>query len=138
MHSLHQSQIFSATHSVENYVDYANDGLSLMDLSINVPTSTIQMPLFVSISKAQENYQVLNPPAENPAGECLNTKLAMLTAGRVSFITPSEYESQTIEGIELPCCTTGIPFRKKVSAIRFVPQGCPLGGQIAQCCTTSS
>ena len=99
-----------------------NDCLSYMDIAINVATSTIRMPRYVNFPKAQENYQVLNPQADHAAGEYLNTNLVMLPAENTS-----EYESQNIEEIELPCSTIGIPLRKgSCSSIRASTR-CPYG-----------
>ena len=127
-----------------------NDCLSLMDISINVATSTIRMPRFANAPNAQEYYQIINHQAEIAAGAYLNTKLAMLTAGRVSSISTSQYDSQNVDGVEvnhyefllyptkavnvfasqcvhLPCHTNGIPFRKNSCySIRAVTR-CPFG-----------
>jgi hypothetical protein len=124
-----------------------NDFLSLVDMSVNVATSTITLPIFAQFRTEAENFKVLSRQSETKADEYLLSNLAVLSAGKEVLGLSSEVMSISVKGtelnfnefflypdtsvdvicsqrVQLPCHTSGIPFRKgKCYTIRAVTRG---------------
>ena len=78
-----------------------NDYLSMVDISINVATTTIKIPKFRQFRSEMENDEALSKQGGNEAFEYLIANLALLTAGKAERRDITTLASREVKGLEL-------------------------------------